>query len=211
MKTKLVGLGTLSLFLIMLIPAYAEITEFSIEKEFYTIGEGIVFIGATSEKNSMVNIVIENPNKKESYFVGATSDSNAEFKTVPKNVSNFFSVIGTYQFTAFTIQKDDGINISLEFDGSKVMEEIIPLLKLNPITDQSVEVGKTILFYASITDESFIDTYDGRDPQYSLENAPADAIIDSNTGKFIWTPSKSYESFEDVNYNFDIIVNADNQ
>ena len=82
---------------------------------------------------------------------------------------NFFSVIGTYQFTAFTIQKNDGINISLEFDGSKVMEETIPLLKLNPIIDQSVEVEKTISFYASITDESFIDTYDGRDPQYSLE------------------------------------------
>ena len=51
----------------------------------------------------------------------------------------------------------------------------------------------------------------GRDPVYSLENAPVDATIDDITGKFIWTPSKSYGSFEDVIYNFDIIVNANNQ
>ena len=50
MKIKLIGLGTISLFLIMLIPAYAEVTEFSIEKSFYTIDEGIVFVGTTSEK-----------------------------------------------------------------------------------------------------------------------------------------------------------------
>ena len=64
MKTKLLGLGTLSLFLIMLIPAYAEIREFSIEKSFYTIDEGIVFVGTTDERNSMINIVVENPNAK---------------------------------------------------------------------------------------------------------------------------------------------------
>ena len=52
MQIKYVGLGTLSLFLIMLVPAYAEITEFSIEKSFYTIDERIVFVGTTEESNS---------------------------------------------------------------------------------------------------------------------------------------------------------------
>ena len=122
MKIKLVGLGTLSLFLMMLIPAYAEITEFSIEKSFYTIDEGIVFVGTTDERNSMINIVVENPNTKESYFIGAISNSDGVFETKPKNVSDFFSIIGTYQFTAFTIQKDDGISLSLEFDGNRVLE-----------------------------------------------------------------------------------------
>ena len=56
MKTKLMGLVTLSLFLIMLIPAYAEVTELSIEKSFYTIDEGIVFVGTTDERNSIINI-----------------------------------------------------------------------------------------------------------------------------------------------------------
>jgi len=57
MKIKLAGLGILPLFLIMMIPAYAEITEFSIEKSFYTIEEGIVFVGTTDEKNTMINVV----------------------------------------------------------------------------------------------------------------------------------------------------------
>jgi hypothetical protein len=51
--------------------------------------------------------------------------------------------------------------------------------------DKIVEVEKTITFTVSITDDSFIDTYDGRDPVYSLENAPVDATIDNITGKFI--------------------------
>ena len=85
MKIKLVGLGALSLFLIMLVPAYAEITEFSIEKSFYTIEEGIVFVGTTDEKNAMINVVFENPNGKESYFIGARSNSDGAFKTMPKN------------------------------------------------------------------------------------------------------------------------------
>ncbi|MDC0209386.1 hypothetical protein OAJ90_07135, partial [Nitrosopumilus sp.] len=204
MKIKLIGLGTISLFLIMLIPAYAEVTEFSIEKSFYTIDEGIVFVGTTNEKNSMVNIVIENPNKKESYFVGATSDSNKEFKTVPKNVNSFFSVIGTYQFTAFSIQKADGISVSLEFDGNRVLEETFSILELNSIQNKITEVDKTVSFSVSITDSTFAN------PVYSLENEPTGATIDSS-GQFIWTPTASHGNIEDVSYNFDIIVNADNQ
>ena len=202
MKIKLAGLGILSLFLIMMIPAYAEITEFSIEKSFYTIEENIVFVGTTDEKNTMINVVLENPNEKESYFIGARSNSQGMFETTPKNISNFFSVIGTYQFTAFTIQKDDGISLSLEFDGSKVLEETITVLQLNSIEDKIIEVEKTITFTASITDNSITNEV------YSLENAPIDATIDSTTGKFIWTPSKSYGNIEDVIYDFDIIVNV---
>ena len=81
------------------------------KKAFYTIDEGIVFVGSTDQKNTMVNVVLENPNEKESYFIGARSNSEGIFETTPKNVSDFFSVIGTYQFTAFTIQKDDGISL----------------------------------------------------------------------------------------------------
>ena len=89
MKIKFVGLGTLSLFLIMLVPAYAEVTEFSIEKSFYISEERIVFVGTTSESDSMINIVMENPNGKESYFIGARSNSMGIFETTPKNVSDY--------------------------------------------------------------------------------------------------------------------------
>ena len=202
MYVKLSGFGILSLFLVMMVPVYAEITEFSIEKSFYTVEEGIVFVGTTDEKNTMINVILENPNEKESYFIGARSNSEGIFETTPKNVSDFFTTIGIYQFTAFTIQKNDGISLSLEFDGSRVLEKTIAVLQLNSIENKIVEVEKTITFTASITDDSITDEV------YSLENAPIDAIIDSTTGKFIWTPSKSYGNIEDVIYNFDIIVNV---
>ena len=211
MKSYSVGIGILSLFLIMTVPVYAEVTEFSIEKNFYTINEGIVFIGTENEGSKFVSIVMIDPNGRENILISAMSNSDGFFKTLPKNVDNFFTIIGTYQFTAFTIQKDNGESISLEFDGDKMYEPIKPLLQLNSIQDKIVEVENTITFTVSITDNSFVETYNGRDPFYSLENAPIDATIDPITGKFIWTPSKSYGSFEDIIYNFDIIVKADNQ
>ena len=211
MQVKLAGFGILSLFLIMLVPVYAEVTEFSSEKKFYTIDEGIVFVGNTAEGHEEVNVLMINPNGKESYFVGAVSNLQGIFETIPKSVDSGFTIIGTYEFTAFTIQKDNGISVTLEFDGNKIAQPTKSILQLNSIQDKIVEVERTITFTASITDDSFIETYDGRDPVYSLENAPVDAIIDDITGKFIWTPSKSYGSFEDVIYNFDIIVNANNQ
>ena len=211
MQVKLAGFGILSLFLIMLVPVYAEITEFSIGKNFYTIDEGIVFVGIEDEGNKMINVIMVDPNGKESYLVGGMSNLEGKFETMPKNVDDFFSIIGTYQFTVFTMQKDNGISVNLEFDGNRVNQPAKSILQLNLIQDKIVEVERTITFTVSITDDSFIDTYDGRDPVYSLENAPVDATIDDITGKFIWTPSKSYGSFKDVIYNFDIIVNANNQ
>jgi hypothetical protein len=211
MQVKLAGFGILSLFLIMLVPVYAEVTEFSIEKNFYTIDEEIVFVGNTSEEREEVNVLMINPNGKESYIVGVVSNLQGTFETIPKSVDSVFTIIGTYELTAFTNQKDNGIKIILEFDGNKILEPTKSILQLNSIQDKIAEVERTITFTASITDDSFIETYDGRDPVYSLENAPVDATIDDITGKFIWTPSKSYGSFEDVIYNFDIIVNANNQ
>ena len=211
MQVKLVGFGILSLFLIMLAPVYAEVTEFSIEKNFYTIDERIVFVGTEDEGNTFVNVEMTDPNGGKSLLVTALSNSDGIFETNAKKVDEFFSIIGMYEFTAFTIQKDNGISVTLEFDGNKIAQPTKSILQLNSIPDKTVEVEKTISFTVSITDDSFIDTYDGRDPVYSLENAPVDATIDDITGKFIWTPSKSYGSFEDIIYNFDIIVNANNQ
>ena len=105
MQVKLAGFGILSLFLIMLVPVYGEVTELSIEKEFYTIDEGIVFVGIENEGNKMINVVMVDPNENESYLVAGMSNSEGKFETIPKNVDDFFSTIGTYQFTAFTMQK----------------------------------------------------------------------------------------------------------
>ena len=205
MQIKLIVIGVLSLFLVMLVPVYADITEISIEKDFYTIDEKIVFVGNEDEGNKMINVIMINPNGKESYLVGAMSNSEGVFQTLPKSVKDVFSVIGSYQFTAFTIQKNNGITIVLEYDGNRVLQPTKSTLQLNSIEDKIIEVEKTITFTASINDDSITDVV------YSLENAPKDATIDSITGKFIWTPSKSHGSFKDVNYNFDIIVNVEEQ
>ena len=205
MQIKLGMIGVLSLFLFILVPVYAEVTEISIEKGFYTIEEGIVFVGTEDEGNKMISIIMMEPNGKESYLVGAVSNSEGIFETIPKNVNEFFSIIGTYQFTAFTMQKNDGVILSLEFDGSKVLQPTKSVLQLNSIQDKIIEVEKTVTFTVSITDNSFIN------PVYTLDNAPVDAKIDPITGKFVWTPSKSHGNIEDVIYNFDVIVNVGNQ
>ena len=209
MQVKLAGFGILSLFLIMIVPVYAEVTEFSIEKEFYTIDEGVVFVGNTGDERKVVSVLMTDPKGKESMLVSAMPNSDGIFETVPKNVDNFFSIIGTYQFTAFTIQKDNGKIISLEFDGNKVLEPTKYLLQLNSIQNKIIEVEKTITFTASITDNSITDVvYSLENTTTGLENTTTGATIDSSSGKFVWTPSKSYGSYEDVIYNFDIIVNV---
>ena len=212
MQVKLAGFGILSLFLIILVPVYAEVTEFSIEKKFYTVDEGLVFVGTEDEGRKLISVLMTNPNGKERMLVSAMSNSDGMFETVPKNVDDFFSIIGTYQFTAFTIQKDNGKIISLEFDGNKVIEPTKYVLQLNSIQDKIVEVERTITFTASVTDSSIIDAvYSLENITTNLKNTITGATIDSVTGKFVWTPSKSYGSFKDVIYNFDIIVKANNQ
>jgi len=205
MQVKLAGFGILSLFLIMLVPVYGEVTEFSIEKNFYTVDEGVVFVGNTDEEREQVSITIVNPNGKESLLTGTVSNVQGIFETTPKTVEDVFSIIGMYELTAFTTQKDNGIKMIVEFNGNEISEPTKYVLQLNSIQDKIVEVERTITFTASITNNSITDAV------YNFEDAPLDATIDSATGKFVWTPSKSYGSFKDVIYNFDIIVKANNQ
>ena len=202
MQGKLAGFGILSLFLIMLVPVYGEVTEFSIEKNFYTIDEGVVFVGNTDEEREQISITIVNPNGKESLLTGTVSNVQGEFETMAKSVKNNFSIIGMYELTAFTTQKNNGVKMILEFDGNSISEPTKHVLQLNSIQDKIVEVERSITFTASITDSSITNAV------YNLEDAPGDATIDPVTGKFVWTPSKSYGSFKDVIYNFDIIVNV---
>jgi len=209
MEVKLAGFGILSLFLIMIVPVYAEVTEFSIEKNFYTIYEQITFVGTEDgEGREVISVLMMDPKGKESMFVSALSNSDGKFETVSKDVDSVFPIIGTYEFTAFTIQKENGKNIFLEFDGSKVLEPRKYVLQLNSIESKIIEVDKTITFTASIKDNSIANVV------YSLENAPKNASIDSTNGKFVWTPLMHFDhgSYqEDIIYNFDIIVNVEDK
>ena len=110
-------------------------------------------------------------------------------------------MVGTYNATAFVDKIENGTSLILEFDGKKVFDTPDSVLQLNSISDKIVEVEKTITFTASLTDSSITDAV------FSLKNAPSGATIDANTGKFVWTPTKSHGNIQDVFYNFEIVVN----
>ena len=200
-------LGLFSIFLliiIMMVPAHAEVTEVSLGKNFYTVDEKISFFGSENEGSVLVNVAVKDPTGK-SKLLGGFSDPVGEFETIPQSVKNIFSAIGTYNATAFVNKIENGTSILLEFDGEKVFEVPDFVLQLNEIPDKTVEVEKTVTFTASLIDSSV------KDSVFSLKNEPTGATIDSSTGKFVWTPSKSHGNIQDVMYNFDVIVNSGGQ
>ena len=201
MRTRLTGFAVFSLFTLMMVPAYASVTSMSLEKSFYTTDESFKFIG-TQDGKEVVFIIIRDASDK---FRGMLSDPRqyqGEFSVIPRPVTNFFSFEGIYNATAFTgDQKEkDGFTIKLEFDGNKVFVVPDVVLQLKTIADKSVEVEKTISFTASITDSSI------EGAVFSLQNNSTGATIDPSSGKFVWTPSKSYGNIKDQPYYFDIIV-----
>ena len=204
MHKKLTGFAVLSLFLVIVIPAYAEVTEVSMGKSFYTIDEKISFVGIENEGSSLVNVVLTDPTGK-SKLLGGFSDPEGIFETIPQSVKSIFSVIGTYNATAFVYKIENGTTISLDYDGDIVEESPTFVLELNSISDKEIEITKTITFTASLVDTSITDEV------YSLINAPTGAIIDPSTGKFVWTPSKAQGNIQDVIYTFDVVVNHGNQ
>jgi len=194
----------LSLLIVLITPVYGEVIEVSMKKNFYTIDEKIIFFGNEDEGSVLVNVVVKDPNG-HSELLGSFSDPKGEFETIPRSVENIFSVVGTYNATAFVNKIENGTSLLLEFDGNKVFEVPDYVLQLNSIRDQTVEVENTISFTASLTDSSI------NDAVFSLENEPSGATIDKDTGKFVWTPSKSQGNIQDVPYNFDVIVNKGSQ
>jgi len=200
MRNSLAGFAVFSLFVLMMVPAYSEVTEVSLGKSFYTIDEKISFVGNTSEGIEIITVVVKPPSGK-SKLLGGFSNSDGEFETIPQAVKNIFDKVGTYSVTVFVDKIENGASILLQFDGNKVFEVPDFVLQLNTITDKTVEVEKTISFTASLTDSSI------EDAVFSLNSAaPTGATIDPSSGKFVWTVSKSQGNIQDVKYNFDIIV-----
>ena len=200
MRSRLAGFAVFSLFVLMMVPVNAEVTEVSLGKNLYTINEKISFVGNESEGSEIVTVVVKPPSGK-SELLGGFSNSDGEFETIPKSVKNIFDRVGIYSVTVFVDKIENGISIQLEFDGNKVFEVPDVVLQLKSIVDKTIEVEKTISFTASLTDSSI------EDAVFSLNSAaPTGATIDSSSGKFIWTVSKSQGNIQDVQYNFDIIV-----
>jgi len=202
---KLTGFIIFSLFLLMIVPVYGDVTSMKLEKNFYINEENFTLIG-TQDGENVVYIIIRDAGGN---YKGMLSDPSRDldFSAIPRPVSNFFDNKGIYNATAFIDEQkeDEGFTIKIEYDGKKIFEVPDYVLGLNTISDKTVEVGKTITFTASLIDSSI------KDAVFSLRNAPSGATIDSSTGKFVWTPTKSHGNIQDVHYSFDIIVNKGSQ
>ena len=180
-------------------PAYAVVKSITLEKDVYTDLESISFIGTESEGKKTVNVILYNPNGK---YVNILSDPTSEvdgtFKTIPKLVESLFTTTGTYNATAFTDQKSEGITIFLNYDGERV--SLLPnfVLKLIKIGNKSVTEKQTLSFTVSVTDSSL------KDLTFKLDkNPPTGATINNKTGIFSWTPT---EAQGPGTYLFDIVV-----
>jgi len=205
-RTKIGLLSVFSLILLMIIPVHADVTSVSLEKSFYTTDENFTLIG-TQDGKEIVYVIIRDQNGDYRGMVSDPTTTQGEFSAIPRSVTLFFDNKGIYNATAFTdSQKEvNGTSILLEFDGKKVFEIPSFVLQLKGISDKIVEVEKTITFTASLTDSSI------EDAVFSIDNEPAGATIDSKTGKFVWTPSKSQGNIQDVHYSFDLIVKKGSQ
>jgi len=195
-RTKVGVFAIFSLFVLMMSPAYANVTSIELGKSLYTIDEKISFFGTESEGSVLVNVIIRDSFGK-SKLLGGFSDPEGGFVIIPQSIESIFSLVGIYNATAFTgdQREEEGFTIKLEFDGGKVFEVPDFVLQLKTITDKVIEIEKTITFTASLTDSSI----DGA--VFSLdENSPSGATIDPVSGKFVWTVSKSQGNIINVPY-----------
>jgi hypothetical protein len=201
MLAKLALLMIVGISLVFVTPAHADVESLSLEKSFYLDEEKIVFVGTEEEGNKQVSVAIKKSGKT-TLLGDPSSSQDGSFATIPKAVEDIFKSKGIYEAIAFTSSQkiEDGVVMELEYDGNRVTEVSEVVLVLKSIRDYTTEVEKTVTFTASVTDSSVEDIV------YSLDDEPSGATIDSESGKFVWTPSKSQGNVQDVHYSFDIIA-----
>ena len=203
MKTVLVGISILSMIVLIINPAFAEVTSLNMQKSFYTDDEGFIFEGDESVGSQSVYVIIRSSSGGYVTMVSDPSSGNDKrFETIPRTVESIFNREGEYTATAFTDEQkeESGVILRLLYDDNKLSIFEAFTLSLRAISDKLVEVEKTVTFTATATDSSI------KDLVFSLNNEPSGAIIDSKTGKFSWTPQKSHGNIQDVHYSFDVIV-----
>ena len=90
MRTRLAVFAVCSLFVLMMVPAYAvvTVTSMSLEKSFFTKDENFSFIGTLNGTETVFVIIRDGHGN----FEGMLSDPIAtdEFDVIPRPVSNFF-------------------------------------------------------------------------------------------------------------------------
>jgi len=120
-----------------------------------------------------------------------------------KSDSTSYSHTNLKQDTKYTykVSAINGIGIGTSSNESSAIPVKAPnkVLTIKSLSKLTIDEGKRLAFTVGITDNSI------NDVRFSLGGgAPSGATIDSNTGSFSWTPSKTQSG----NYSFDIIAKS---
>ena len=203
MMQMLAVLAVISLAVMVAMPAYAEVTSLSLSEDSFSVDEAFTFSGI-NDGGGRVDVLILPPDGGRAVLAAAFgADANGVFVTMEQQVRDVFKSSGIYTVTAFTPEqkKENGVTIQIQYDGSRIFEVPDFELRLSSIRDQTIEEGERLAFTATATDRNL------RDLEYSLlRNAPAGATIDSDSGRFEWTPSASQGTRQGAVYEFDIVV-----
>ena len=186
-----------SLIVLMIIPAYADVDFAEINKETFTRDDKFTISGTVSDAERVL-ILATFKGENERKNLNAFSDGGI-FKFIPVSADSWITSTGDYTINVFTEFQtpQSGIFIKLIYKDGIV--SLVPdyVVELKLIGNKQVEEEKNLSFTASITDSSV-------EEEYSLNNAPGGATINSSTGVFSWTPTKSQVGA----YIFDVIVKS---
>ncbi len=202
MLAKLALLIVIGISLVFVTPAHADVKSLSLGKSFYMDEEKIVFVGTEEDGNQQVSVAIKKNGKTIELLGDPKSETDGTFSTFPKVVESIFNSKGIYEAIAFTSSQkiEDGTVIELEYDGKRIGKVTETVLSLKSIGEYTIDVEKAVTFRAVVTDSSIEDVV------FSLDNEPSGATIDSESGLFVWKPSKSQGNVQDVHYSFDVIA-----
>ena len=144
-KNSLFFLATIILLSGML-PAFAEVTEMQLNRNYYLKGDSINIKGTVSKDSSgLVTIVLRDPNDKFVLLSQALIQSNDSFeKTIPINEK--FQIPGIYNATAFVLNMTAGKTQSFDFDPTKTEKNREPndnvFLNIEKIEPKIIEDSK---------------------------------------------------------------------
>ena len=71
MYIRLIGIIIFSLFVLMIIPVYADVTSVSLEKKFYTIDEDIKFVGIQNGTNVVFVVIHDTSGNHKGMLAGS--------------------------------------------------------------------------------------------------------------------------------------------
>jgi hypothetical protein len=101
-----------------ILPAFAEVAELQLDKNYYIKGDSIIAQGTVSKDTSgLVTIVLRDPNDKFVLLSQALIQSDDSFEKAI-TINEKFQVLGTYNATAFVLNMTAGKTQSFDFDTS---------------------------------------------------------------------------------------------